>query len=213
MTKKKLLFLLMALLMLASLVSPASAAETGNRASTEIEAVCSRLPEIRVTVPPAMDVLINPYKIPVVVQDKQVGDQIISDPVALKNEGEVPLKVSVSIETVIKEGSDMRLLSESTLGQEMTSKRAFIYFEIQAADDPDAVAWDEKYSDEKHLVIRPGTKIRKDIVTLGADGQPLSYGAFRLTGDCVEAPRSPWTEADGIDVSIAFTFKATEIAP
>jgi len=205
MTKKKPLFLLMALLMLASLVSPASAAETGNRASTEIEAVCSRLPEIRVTVPPAMDVLINPYKIPVVVQDKQVGDQIISDPVALKNESEVPLKVSVSIETVIKEGSDMRLLSESTLGQEMTSKRAFIYF--------DAVAWDEKYSDEKHLVIRPGTKIRKDIVTLGADGQPLSYGAFRLTGDCVEAPRSPWTEADGIDVSIAFTFKATEIAP
>ena len=72
MTKKKPLFLLMALLMLASLVSPASAAETGNRASTEIEAVCSRLPEIRVTVPPAMDVLINPYKIPVVVQDKQV---------------------------------------------------------------------------------------------------------------------------------------------
>ena len=107
----------------------------------------------------------------------------------------------------------MRLLSESTLGQERTSTRAFIYFEIQAADDPDAVAWDEKYSDEKHLVIRPGTKIRKDIVTLGADGQPLSYGAFRLTGDCVEAPRSPWTEADGIDVSIAFTFKATEIAP
>lgn len=136
MTNKKPLFLLMALLMLASLAAPASAAEMGNRLSTKIEAVCSRLPEIRVTVPSSMDVLINPYKIPVVVQDKQVGDQIISDPVALKNKSEVPLKVSVSITTAIREGSDMGLLSESTLGQEMTSKRAFIYFEIQTANDP-----------------------------------------------------------------------------
>lgn len=213
MTKKKPLFLLMALLMLASLVSPASAAEMGNRRSTEIEAVCSRLPEIRVTVPPAMNVVINPYKIPIVIQDKQVGDQIISDPVALKNESEVPLKVSVSIETVIKEGSDMRLRSESTLDQGLTSKTAFIYFEIQAVSDPDNVAWNEKYDEEKHQVVRPGTRIKKDIVTLGAEGKPLSYGAFRLTGDCVAAPRSPWTEADRIDVSIAFTFKATEDAP
>ena len=160
-----------------------------------------------------MDVLINPYKIPVVVQDKQVGDQIISDPVALKNESEVPLKVSVSITTAIREGSDMGLLSESTLGQEMTSKRAFIYFEIQTANDPAQVVWDAKYNEEQHLVIRSGTKIRRDMVTIGAGGQPLSYGVFCLTGDCVAAPRSPWTETDSIDVSIAFTIQATEKAP
>lgn len=39
MTNKKPLFLLMALLMLASLAAPASAAEMGNRLSTKIEAV------------------------------------------------------------------------------------------------------------------------------------------------------------------------------
>lgn len=213
MTKKKPLFLLMALLMLGSLMSPVSAAEVGNYRSTRIDAVCSRLPEIRVTVPSAMDVMINPYRIPVVVQDKQVGDQIISDPVALKNESEVPLKVSVSIQTVIRDGSDMRLRSESTLNQDLTSKFAFVYFEIQAVSDPENVTWDEKYDEEKHQVIRAGTRARKDMVTLGAEGKPLSYGAFRLAGDCVAAPRSPWTEADGIDVSIAFTFKATEDAP
>lgn len=210
MKNKKLLFWLMAFLMLASWSTPALAAD---RPTTVIEVECSRLPEIRVIVPSSTEVLINPYKIPVSIQDELSGEQIVCAPVALKNESEVPLKVSVSMTASVWEDSDMRLISESTIGQELASKRAFIYLEIQNTSDPSQVSWDEKYDEEKHLLVRNGTRTRKDMVTLGADGQPLCYGAFRLTGDCVEFPRSSWTKADGIDVSIAFTFTATTKAP
>lgn len=213
MKNKKTLFLLMAFLALFSLSVPAFAAELGNKRATVIYAECSRLPVIQVIVPSSMDVMINPYQIPIVIKNEAVGDQIVSDPVALENKSEVALKVSVSMTTAIREGSDMRLASESTAGQELTSKQAFIYFEIQPTSDPDQVSWAEKYDEEKHIMVRTGTKVRKDMVTLGAAGQPLSYGAFHLAGDCVEYPRSVWTEADGIDVAIAFTFKATIQGP
>lgn len=213
MKSKKTLFLLMAVLVLFSLPVPAFAAELGNSRTTMIYAECSRLPVIQVIVPSSMDVMINPYQIPITIKNEAIGDQIVSDPVALENKSEVALKVSISMTTVIREGSDMRLASESTVGQELTSKQAFIYFEIQPTSDPDQVSWAEKYEEEKHIMVRTGTKTRKDMVILGAVDQPLSYGAFRLTGDCVEYPRSAWTEADGIDVAIAFTFKATIEAP
>lgn len=213
MKKKILLFLLMTALMLLSLVNLASAAGEGNRRATVIEATCSRLPDIRVIVPSTMEVLINPYQIPVDILDKKVDDQIIASQVALKNESEVPLVVSVSITTAIKENSDMMLAADSTIGQGLTSKRAFLFFEIQAVSDPNQVAWNTTYDEEKHLLIRTGTKTRRNMVTLGAEGKALSYGAFRVSGDCVSAPRSAWTDSDGIDVSIAFTFKATENAP
>ena len=65
---------------------------------------------------------------------------------------------------------------------------------------------------EKHIVIRAGVpRTKKDMVTIAQADQPKHFGAFRLTGDCVATPRKPWTEADGIDVEIAFTFKALPV--
>lgn len=147
MKKKILLFLLMTALMLLSLVNLASAAGREHQFTTVIEAACSRLPEIRVVVPSTMEVLINPYQIPVDILDKKVDDQIIASQVALKNESEVPLIVDISITTEIKGDSDMILAADSTIGQGLTSKRAFLFFEIQAVNDPNQVTWNTTYDE------------------------------------------------------------------
>ena len=108
----------------------------------------------------------------------------------------------------------MGLYSYSTQGQELTSKRAFVYLEMQAATStsPADANWDSEYDVEKHVAIRAGVaRTKKDMVTIAQADQPKHFGAFRLAGDCVPTPRKPWTAADGIDVEIAFTFKALPV--
>ncbi len=185
-----------------------SAAETQN--TTVIEAVCD-LPEIKVTVPATGELFINPYEMPVEINGQTLGYQIISTPTVIQNESIVPLKVSATVTGAIKEGSDMAL-SSASVDPNSTRKKAFIYFEIQPTNDPDTVVWDSEYNMDKHIVVRTAAKTKKNIVTLDAfdeNGQKKCYGAFRLTGDCAAVPKSRWTEADGVDVTIAFTFQAT----
>lgn len=179
-----------------------------SRYSTTIKALCD-LPEISVTVPSTAEVFINPYRLPLTIEADETTAQIVSTPAAIENKSEVPLSVSATVTGTIREGSDMRLYSYSTQDQEpaLTSKSAFVYFEMQATSDPDQADWDSKYDVEKHLVIRSGiSRTKKNMVIIAKADQQKHFAAFRLTGDCVPVPRRSWTEADGIDVEIAFTF-------
>lgn len=207
MKNKKLIALLAALLTLA-MTAPALAAEQDWNRSTVVDAQCL-IPDIaiEVTVPSDGNLYINPLSIPVEINGKVEDGQIISDPAWIENKTEVPVRVTTSVTGAVKEGSTMGLSSSSTQGAGLTRKRAFIYFEIQAADDPEQVAWDSEYDAVKHQVVRTSTKTKKNIVTLGAGGESGCYGAFRLTGDCVENPKQEWTEEDGVDVTIVFSFK------
>ena len=201
--KKKLLFCAIAALLLS-----ATALASGKSYSTTFEALCN-LPDISVVVPGTAEVFINPYKLPVTIEADETTAQIVSTPAAIENKSEVPLSVTATVTGTIKEGSDMRLLSYSTQDPEVlqTRKSAFVYFEMQAASNPGQVDWDSEYDAQKHQVVRAGVaKVRKNIVTIAQADKPKHFGAFRLTGDCVAVPRSPWTEADGIEVEIAFTF-------
>lgn len=185
-----------------------SAAETQN--TTQIEAVCD-LPEIKVTVPASGELFINPYEMPVEINGAFIGYQIVSTPTVIQNESVVPLKISATVTGTIKKDSDMTL-SSTSVDASYTKKKAFIYFEIQPTNDPDTVTWDSEYNADKHIVVRTAAKTKKNIVTLDAydeNGQKKCYGAFRLTGNCAAVPKIPWTEADGVDVTIAFTFQAT----
>ena len=184
------------------------AAETQN--TTQIEAACD-LPEIKVTVPASGELFINPYEMPVEINGAFIGYQIVSTPTVIQNESVVPLKVSATVTGTIKKDSDMTL-SSTSVDANYTKKKAFIYFEIQPTNDPDTVTWDSEYNADKHIVVRTTAKTKKNIVTLDAydeNGQKKCYGAFRLTGNCAAVPKVPWTEADGVDVTIAFTFQAT----
>lgn len=204
--KTKWITVLIAAVLALNLVSSAFAADS--RYSTTIEALCD-LPEISVVVPGTAEVFINPHKLPLTIEADETMAQIVSTPAAIENKSEVPLSVTATVTGAIKEGSDMRLVSYSTQDPELalTSKSAFVYFEMQATSDPDQVSWDKEYDAQRHQVVRSGiSKTKKNIVTIAQADKPKHFGAFRLTGDCVPVPRKSWTEVDGIDVEIAFTF-------
>lgn len=206
MKSKQFVFLFVALLLFGMAV-PVRAVSVAGNSSTKFTATYMA-PKITVTVPATAEVFINPYQMPVVIDNKETDAQIVSTPVCIENKSEVPINVSVSATGKIKEGSNMRLVMTPTQGTTLTSKSAFVYFEIQAAnsDDLDAVYWDDEYDATKHLVIRTYARTMKNIVALGAAGEEGCFGAFRLSGDCVARPKTAWTENDGIDVAISFTF-------
>lgn len=178
--------------------------------NTVVTAEC-RLPEItvEVTVPATGKVYVNPFGQPIAVSGSVEDGQIISEPAYIENKTEVPVLVSVTATGTIKKDSNMYLTSTSTKDIVSTAKKAFVYFEIKAADGPDQVSWDKEYDAEKHLLVRTTPKTRKNIVKLGAAEESGCYGVFRLTGDCVANPKIAWTVTDGFDVEIAFTFTPT----
>lgn len=180
-------------------------ARASNTSSTFITAE-PYIPDIKieVVVPASGDVYINPYWLPLRVGASIENKQIVSNALAIENLSEVPLSVSVEVTGSIR--GDLRLASESTAGEETTVKRAFMYFEILAVTNPNSVAWSNAYSEDKHVLIRESTRIKKNIITLGAADQAKRYGAFRISGDCVQNPREAWTEYDGVDIDVAFTF-------
>lgn len=201
MKKRLTLCLIVALLMLL-LPTPAQASNTS---STFITAE-PYLPdiEIEVVVPASGDIYINPNQLPVRINASIVNKQIISDTLAIENLSEVPLSVSVEVTGSIR--GDLRLASESTVGEDTTAKRVFMFFEIQAVSNPKSVAWSNAYREDKHIVIRESTRRSKNIIILGAANQAKRYGAFRVSGDCVQNPREAWTEGDGVDIDVVFTF-------
>lgn len=216
MRQSKIISVLLTLALFVSLLPAASAleAETGNIRTVVITGT-PRLPVISVKVPSTGKVFINPYGLAVDMGwGEDESGQIISTPGCIENRSEVPLLVDVSVSSSVREGSDMILSSTSTKGTDSTTKKAFIYFEIKAVgtNDPYEVRWDRTFDSEKHIILGNGaTKAKKEFLTLDPmtlDGETGKVGcaAFRLTGDAVRNPDTPWTDKDGVDVSVSFTF-------
>ena len=214
MKQRRLICAVLALVMLFSMQSVAAAAYPGgNIRSFEINSEV-RMPVISVSVPSYASVYINPFRLPVSIGRGEETGQILSSPTCLINRSDAALDVDVTITGAVNEGSDMTLAASSTKGSGNTAKRAFIYFEIQTAntDDLDLIQWDAAYDASKHIVVSTGSSTKTDMIrlapmTLDREIGEGGYGPFRLTGDAVEHPSTPWSGQDGIQVQIAFTFK------
>lgn len=206
MKKKRIQCFVMAALMLMMTILPAFAVPPKTY-TTEINAICA-IPDIEVVVPSSdPNLILNPGSLGAMMNGQLENGQIISVPSWIENRSVVPIKLDVSITGEIKSGSDMSLTSEPTKNQDLTSKKAFVYFEIQSANARNWSSWAPRYNEDKHMLVRVGTRSRKDVVTLDAKGEGNnSFGVYRLTGDCVENPRSPWTSQDGFNVEVVFTF-------
>lgn len=203
--RKRLCAYLTLLLLCGCLILPAKA---GSRYSTTINSVLY-LPEILVSIPATGGIFINPYEIPVAIDSSETSAQVVSTPAAIENQSEVPLSVSIAIDGKINPESNMLLTSVSAQGDDYNQGRklAFVYLEIHAVSDPSQAVWDSTFDREKHVVVIDGaSRPLRDIVVLDRADKPNRFGAFRLTGDCTQSPRDPWTENDKVDVSIAFTF-------
>lgn len=204
---KKRLSLCLVLVLLLVLIAPAYAVSIQGGSSTVITAE-PYLPdiEIEVVVPTAGNIYINPDRLPVKVDGNVVNKQVVSDTFSIENLSEVPLSVSVEVTGEIKSGSDMGLATQSVAKLVTPLKKAFIYFEIKAVSDTSSVTWASAYSPSKHVIIRETTIPKKNVLILGSGDQEKRFGVFRLAGDCVQKPKSPWTSEDGVEVEIAFTF-------
>lgn len=204
---KKRLSLCVVLALLLSLTTPALAAGNIKIIATPY------LPEIKieVVVPAYERVYINPYQIPVKIGGSIEDGQIISETANIENLSVVPVRVDVEVTGSVKSSSDLVLQATSTAGTTTTAKRAFVYFEMKATTDPKTVTWDNGYDADKHVVVRESTKIKKNMVSLAAGSQEKRYGAFRLTGDCIQNPREDWTARDGFTVEIIFTFSPLSV--
>ena len=202
---------LAAVALLALLTVPASAATrpAGIQGGSTKFTAESFLPdvEIQVCVPAESKLYINPLSLPVEIDGTVENKQIVCETSHIENRSVVPVVVDVTVSGAVKEGSDMTLYSASTQGSTAIAKRAFFYFEMQAVDDPAHVEWSGGYDSTEHIPVRLYARTKREIVTLDAAGGETCYGAFHLDGDCIPTPKNPWTEADGVDVTVVFTFR------
>lgn len=213
MRQKRLLCAVLALVLLVS-VQPAMASSVPPNGKSVKIAADARIPIIQVSVPSSAEVFLNPYELPVDIGTGRWDyGQILCTPAVVINESEVAINVDLTVTASVKEGSAM-MLSSAPTGGNGTQKKAFIYFEI-VPSNTDRVAyveWAPAFDATKHIVLQNGVaKTRKNVMKLPpitprgqvADG---GYAPFRLTGDAVTNPTDEWTEKDGINVTVAFTF-------
>ena len=180
--KNRILPLILALLLTMSVGIPAFAEdpeEEDDAANTETEITGTyTAPKIAVTVPETGDAFINPLGLPVEVGngEKVVGQQIVTAPLFISNEGDIAMKVSASVTGVLPEGSVMKFLAADTTIKDGTegNKAAFLYFQMAptsltgttgpydaqgkpTADASEEIAnWDQAYSATKDVVIQNG---------------------------------------------------------
>ena len=211
MVRKRIASMAAVLALLLGLTTDAFATAGGNVTVVEADTL---LPDIviEVTVPGTGQAYIYPQGGPVDADGKVRSGRVVSDPAYIENKTESPLYVSVSVTGEVYAESGLTLSGSTTQGVTTRMKRAFIYFQLLAAADPENVDWDDSYDADKDIIVREATKAKKNYVTLASASQNERFGVFRLYGDCVSEPRDPWTEADGFTATIVFTFKPAPLS-
>jgi hypothetical protein len=226
---KKVLSLAMATAMAATMAAPAFA-------DTVITATYEDI-DIAVDVPDTGTVTINPYGMPVYfdksdkTQAKVVGQQIVTAPMALKNQGDVKLKVSAKVTTTNGKNSAIVFSSSDPVEATDTTKKAHVVLQIASI----ATAIGTEGNSLNDLIITGYTTdstwssatakqvtldtaaaaSSSDMVTLaastvGTDGTVTytanSIAGVRLTGKVLTSPTEAWTTKDSFTATVAYTF-------
>lgn len=241
--KKKILSMFLAATMIIGATTTVSADFTPNTAvstDTSVSGIVAghevsgttamSLPTIKVTVPTALNVVINPYKIEYknkTVSTMKGSDQIVCLEQTIKNESDVAVEVNVKdlkVTEVSKDNDkDAITISATPITDKDTDKKVFLYMEVQ----PKATAFEAAYnkSSVNQIVIpyvKEGdtkTKVgEKDkIVELGVGSTTATEAKFKIGGNVVVNPTkmdtdtkkpvsNPWTESDMVTLSVKFTF-------
>lgn len=187
---------------------------------------------LAVTVPTTGKAVINPYGLPIALSEKySISGQGISNaaPLTVQNRSAVPLKVNVSI-TSAKTGSFV-FEENAAIADGETGNKGLVKFEMFPApaltettlENEDVLIGGFAALDSANALPAGGVQLKgvagtpdaaTNILTLregSADGSLQAGGAayFRLTGEAVKAPTTPWAATDGFTATIAFTFEPT----
>lgn len=195
--------------------------------------------EIRlaVTVPTTGKAVINPYGLPIALSETHnISGQGISNaaPLTVQNRSAVPLNVNVSITSAPLADSTFTFETNSAIGNTEKGNKGLVKFEMFRAlglteatlADEDALIGGFAALDSADALPANGVQLKglagtpdaaTNILTLregDADGNLQAGGAayFRLTGEAVKAPTTPWKATDGFTATIAFTFEPSTTA-
>ncbi len=181
-----------------------------------------------VTVPADTNATINPYGLPVTLEDATTvlsGQPItIATPLMIQNKSGVALKVGASVTTTVT-GLALATTDGSVAGGNAKEVYAeFQAFEAAGIDGASALdptitnpAWAALKSEDAALkavlsstAAAPATATGADLVLReGADGQAQAGGiAFvRLSGVAAKNPTTPWEETDKLVATITYSFE------
>lgn len=266
--KKKLLSLIMAVAMIASLAVPALATTPQTvttptdgvlTAQTRVDGVV-RTPVLKVTLPgttAANKIILNPYELKLFTSATsgggigtasgggkvasgddllasatgKVSPQVITVPLELKSESDVPLMVGVKA-TAEVEGEVK--LSAQTVDQSLvgTDKNVFLYLDMTRAADGAQVsgsAWDAATAPKWHddptkvnttaypqvIPTTSGATAPKLFVIPEGDGTAAGakYAYFKIMGSVAPDTKKDWAHTDTVKVTLAFTFAPTKLYP
>lgn len=246
---KKVISLVLALTLVLALAVPAFAAgpnvSNASQMASGVETTITGQVEvgtIKVTVPTAAKIVVNPYNLEVKVNaDGTVNSSgtitskgaIISPTQRISSQSTMPIDVNVAI-TGTAEG-DATFATASTRGATpATTKSVMLVFDMvpEAAAatlgtaDLAADAWNVKqvvsntgvvsytgFDPTKSVIVSASEKKVEKICRMEAtDGTKFSAAAFHFTGDAAAAPTNAWTSADKVGAKIVFTFTAANNA-
>lgn len=178
------------------------------------------MPTLKVTVPTTADVVINPYKIAVTTPIAG-NDTIMSPEYEIKNESDCGIAVSATVKAT--PGGAAAMATSALKGTE-TTKSVFMYLEttdtadtyygeyvakkVTAKKGETLTAEQEaanKACDAQMVITTKETT--KEIATLAAGNTTAQSIFFKVQGDAVTAPKTPWVAADKVD--LAMTLKIT----
>ena len=206
-----------------SMASPAFAT-----ANVEITGTYEEM-EIAVVVTDSGEAQINPYGLPVKLTTANksiVNEQIVTKPLAIANKSEVDLAVSASV--VATANGDLKFVEAAPLAGD-TSKSAFVYLQMKPERtllesalntektgftdtvlDTAAAAWKQAYNADKDLVLngREAGSSKENMVFLKKASTTGGNVTIAQGGGAMFSnPREAWTESDGFNATVAFTFR------
>lgn len=155
--------------------------------------------DIKITVPTSASIILNPYELNVSADATPITGQVISAVQAIKNESDLPVKVTTTVTGTI-EGAEFA----TTSAVAETTKKVFLEFGVEAIADVTAGNTPAFTSPTKKVLST--TAVTFNPVTLTEKGGATSSMAFGFTGDASKNPTNAWTADDIVGATIAFTF-------
>ena len=218
--KKTLLTTGLAMALLLSMAFPASAVldetlpDSDETQAAEGAALLSMEDEeaeevtISVEVPTGVDMVINPYRIPVEVDGRTVRDTLCMPTQTISSE--TPRQLAVTVKAVLnsKTGDKDAKLVASPDKVRPNSKDFFIWFEFKAVENGEEPTWSGEYVGTRNQVALNGDSRPVLELPASANGEPsqAAFRAFAVAG----VPSSGMWNAGGVSVSLSFEFEVIE---
>lgn len=214
--KKKVMALVLAGAMLiggsfTALASEINTAESGAY-SAKLEAESGiKTPTIKITVPTAVAVTLNPYKIKTTVgSNTDSQEQIVSDTYFIKNESNVEIRVDASLKMTPATGGKVVLASAPLTGKE-TTKSAFVYLDVSSSADgttkynyASELSFDKT---SKSQIVGGKTAAKKTgLINLDAGDLSATYAKYTFGGGCATTNTEAWASTDTVAVELIWTF-------